>query len=214
MSRSLRFWQRAALSVMALILALTGLAQPQAAAAAEVFRFHDQFAIAGFRSTDPTGCIRTTVLLVAGRDVEQEPPGPPTRTSGATLRITQVDSCTGTFVSGSGSVSGVNFQSNPSARQATLTATIPVRLSTPTGTTVVNVPVNITWTATGAPDSSVNRIHFHFPDLIINAQFRGITRPAVATGTILLNGINLTPNPSVSGEISFETQQEVRIELP
>ena len=209
-----RAWRQAAMSAIALVLGLTSFGLPQPASATEVFRSRDQFAIAGFRSTDPTGCIRTTVLLVAGSDVTHEPPGPPTRTSGASLRITQVNSCTGTVVTGTGTVSGVNFQSNPSVRQATLTATIPVQLTTPTGTTEVNVPVNITWTATGAPDRDANRTHLVFPELVLNAQFRGVTSRAVATGTILLNGTNITPNPSVSGEISQEAGQEVRIEMP
>jgi hypothetical protein len=98
---------------VAVISALVSLAFPGVVLAAEVFRFVDQFAIAGFRSTDPSGCIQTTVLLVTGRDIDHEPPGAPTRTSGASLRITQFDRCTSTFVSGSGFVSGVESSATP-----------------------------------------------------------------------------------------------------
>jgi hypothetical protein len=109
---------------------------------------------------------------------------------------------------------GRGVLSNPSVREATLTATIPVRSSTPTGPVVVDTLVNMTWTATGAAEREIRNLHFDFPDLIINAQFRGATREAVATGSVLVGGTNLTPDPSVSAEIAHEVGHEVRVELP
>lgn len=187
------------------------LAVPVAAAETEVIRFTDSFAIAGFRSTDPTGCIRTTVLLTAGDDVDQEAPGAPTTSSGASLRITRFDSCTSTVITGSGFVSDVEFDSNPSAMEATLTATIPVTFTGPEGTFVEDVAVDMTWTAAGDVDREFNPNHFVFDGFILNAQFRLVTREAVATGTVLLDGENLTPAPSVSAEIAFEAGSQVTI---
>jgi hypothetical protein len=192
------------------IVALAALAAPQVATPAEVFRFTDAFAIAGFTSTDAGGCVRTDVLLAAGNDVDQEPPGAPIRTSGASLRIRRFDSCTGTSLFCSGNVSGVDYRSNPSVREASLTATIPVRC----GTTIVDVFVDVTWVATRDPERDVDNVHFDFGDLIINAQFRGASSRASATGTVILNGVNLTPTPSRTAEITHEVGHEVRIELP
>ena len=220
MMKSLRVRRRFSMAVAAaVIVAVAGLAGgTQSASAAQVIRFTDQFATAGFRSIDPSGCIQTVVLLTAGNDVDQEPPGPPTRTSGAFLRITQFDRCTGTFTVCSGGVSGedsgVEFSTNPAVREATLTGTIPLRCTSSTGVTFVNAVVNMTWTGTGEADRSVNNNHFDFGDLIMNTQFRGATRDAVATGTVLLNGVNVTPNPSVRGEIVSETSHQVTVELP
>jgi hypothetical protein len=216
MRRTSRFRQRTWKIAAALIFAVpvVGSALPASASPTEVFRFVDQFAVAGFRSTDPTGCVESTVLLSAGPDIDHEPPGAPTRTSGAFLRITQFDRCTSTFVFGSGFVSGVDYQSNPSVHEARLLATLPVRFSTPTGPMLVDVPVNMTWTGTGEVERFRNPIHFQFPDLIVNAQFFGKTREAVATGTVLVSGTNVTPGPSVSAEITHDVGDEVRIELP
>ena len=206
------------LVVVALIAAAVAAAGAQSAPAAEVVRFTDEFATAGFRSTDPSGCVQTVVLLTAGTDVDHEPPGPPTRTSGAFLRVTQFNRCTGELMTCSGSVSGedssVVFESNPAVREATLTGTIPLVCTSAAGVTTVNAVVNMTWTATGQAERDVNNSHFDFDGLIINAQFRGATREAVATGTVLLNGVNVTPNPSVRGEIVSETGHQVTVELP
>jgi hypothetical protein len=79
---------------------------------------------------------------------------------------------------------------------------------------VVDVPIDRTWTGTGDLERSHNPIHFQFPDLIVNAQFHGKPREAVATGTVLVGGTNLTPGPSVSAEITHDVGNEVRIELP
>ena len=217
MKRSLqetRSGRRPVIGAIVLVLALSSLAAAPAASAAEVFHFTDQFVTAGFRSTDATGCVTTTVFVVAGRDVDHEPPGAPTRTSGASLRITQLDRCAGTFITCSGSASGVEFVTNPAVREATLTGTIPLQCSTPTGITVTDAFVDLTFAGTGEAERDVNNVHFDFGDLIVNAQFRGATREAVATGTVLVDGTNLTPNPSLRAEIGSETGHEVRVEIP
>ena len=196
-----------------LLVATAALGAAQGAAAqAEVFHFTDAFATAGFQSTD--GCIRSTVFVTGGNDVDIEPPGAPTRTSGASLRIRQFNSCTNETTVCSGFGDDVQFESNPSVRTgATLTGTVTVSCQTPTGTTTEDVPINLTFTCAGEVERNRSNTHFHFEGFVLNAFFRGSSCEAVATGTVLLNGVNITPNPSRSAEIVSDTGHEVRVTI-
>ena len=197
-----------------LLVAVAALAAAQGAAAqSEIFHFTDEFVTAGFRSTDPTGCITSTVLVTGGSDVDVEPPGAPTRTSGASLRIQQFNSCTGEFTFCSGFGEDVQFSSNPSVKNASLTGTIPVVCTTPTGTTTSTAEIDLAFACTGEIERDRSDLHFHFEGFVLNAFFRGATCDAVATGTVLLDGVNVTPNPSIRAEIVSETGQEARVEI-
>jgi len=48
----------------------------------------------------------------------------------------------------------------------------------------------MTWTGTGDLERSHNPFHFHFPDLIVNAQFHGIPAPSLP--------IERTPRPTTA----------------
>jgi len=195
-----------------LLAAVAGLVAAYGAAAqGEVFHFTDSFVTAGFQSTDPTGCITTTVLVTGGNDVDIEPPGSPTRTSGASLRIRQFNSCTGESTICSGFGEDVQFVSNPSVRNATLTGTIPVLCQTPTGTTTQDVPIDLALACVGKVERDRSDTHLHFDGFVLNAFFRGAACDAVATGTVLFNGANITPNPSRSAEIVSETGQQATV---
>jgi hypothetical protein len=191
---------------IAVLAALATLAAPQVASAADVFHFVDAFAFAGFRSTDASGCVQTNVLISAGNDVNIEPPGSPERTSGVFVRVTQFDRCAGTFVFCSGNISGVDYRSNPSLMEATLSATGSIRC----GSASVAVAIDMRWTGTGERERDVNNVHFDG----VNAFFHGASRAAVASGTVVLGGVNVTPNQSVTAEIVHDVGHEVRIESP
>ena len=197
-------------SALAIALCAAVLVAP-VATAAEVFRFTDAFATAGFRTTDPTGCVVTRTLITGGDDFDAEPPGEPTFASGASIRIISTDQCTGETTLGSGSVSEADFHITGAANTATLTAAIPVRFSGPEGTFTEDVFVDLTWTATGEPDRTIRDSHFRFDGFILNAFFHGLSREAVATGTILWDGENLAANGSVSAEITFDVGSQVTI---
>ena len=203
-------WSKAVVALVAIVAALA--AAQGAAAQAEVFHFTDEFATAGFRSTDPTGCITTNVLVTGGDDVNIEPPGAPERTSGASLRVQEFNRCTGEFTICSGSTDEALFNSNPSVKNATLVATVPLTCQTSEGTTVTKTgEINLTWTCTGEVDRFRRDSHFNFEGFRQNAFFRGSACDAVATGTVLVDGVNVTPNPSRSAEIVSETGHQVVI---
>ena len=184
-------------AVVVLSVALMLLALPIAAQAAEVFRsqFRGQFASASFYQDD--GCVFTNVYVAAGDGRVQAGPGQPEVNSAASLYIDQYDYCTATsLLSGYGfaSLDAEAFQANQGLNSATLDATIWV-YSWPSDESVP-VDVHLTWAGAGSITRSSSHYRSTSRDFTYNTRYRATSRAAEATGTVVLDGMNLTPAPS------------------
>jgi hypothetical protein len=210
--------QRKVLTCVAAVLALTltALTLPTPAWAGQLFRSSGNFANASFFSTDPTGCINTSVFLSGSENEFQQPPGVPTTSTGVFVSIFQFDNCTFTFLSGFGFGSGLSFRVAGALTQATLTGTIPVTFFSccPFQFITRNVSVDMTWTGTAGLSRQISTSHFQFPGLIVNSQFRGLSRPAQASGSVSDGTTNFTPNPSTFGFLGSADSHTVNVTVP
>ena len=197
-----------------LVAVALGIPARASAGTTELFQFTDAFAQAFFLTSDATGCVETVVFLSAGTDVNHNPPSRRVNTSGAFISISQFDNCTFSFSGGSGFVEGVVFSTNPQVKTASLSATIPVMFSAfpGPGLGTVNVAVTLTWKG-GDLSREIRTVHLFLPGSVrmINSTFTGNDRDATATGAVIVNGTNLTPDPSAFGRIGFEGGHEVRV---
>jgi hypothetical protein len=149
-------------------------------------------ASAAFTSLDSTGCVVTELFIVGMEERLQQPPENGDWSASAELFLSRRDTCTGQDVmraseSGDGEIA---FTVDGLA-SATLRGTVPIfDFLTGSGFTLA---VDLSWTGTGdARDTG------HSADLPTQTVTR---RDAIAAGTVLLSGINLTPNPSAGGAI-------------
>jgi hypothetical protein len=177
-------------AVLSLILA--------SAASAETLRFklRGQEAVAGFASTDPTGCVVTHVFIAA-MDAEVKlatgGAGPDSR---SIADVSQFDRCTSTellHARGETLLPPEALTITP-LESARLHATLflvdhvsgdPVALS-----------VDLTWSATGETARVKDHYQFKSPVSTINARFSALSREAGAQGTVSNGPTNLTPQPA------------------
>jgi hypothetical protein len=201
------------LVTLVLAVAFVGLVLPGTAQASEVLRFSGTSAEAFFSSTDPSGCIRTFVFVAANDENRQSPPDPGTASSHGAVLINQFDNCTGTLLvsaTGGAELADPDFQVNEPLTSATLNTTI--ELFDFVSSSPFNVDVGMTWTGTGDVNREIVNNHFELPGLIVNTQFIGAHRPAVASGFVTNGAVNFTPNPSFRAEISSAMAGSVFIE--
>jgi hypothetical protein len=190
-----------------------GLVLPGTAQASEVLRFSGTSAEAFFSSTDPSGCISTFVFLAANDENPQSPPDAGTASSHGSVLISRRDDCTDTVLLGATGLAELadpDFQVNKPLTSATLNTTIEVFDFVSSSS--FNVDVSMTWTGAGDVNREIVNNHFELPGLIVNTQFTGAHRPAVASGFVTNGVMNFTPNPSFRAEISSVIAGSVFIE--
>jgi hypothetical protein len=127
------------------------------------------------------------------------------------LELIQLDTCTGVplFV-GTGDPVVLPFQIAGNLSSASFAGTVPVfDLQT---FNLYNVDVNLTWTATGPAERHNDHDQFRDAGIFFNTVTVGVHAPAVATGTVILLGKNLTPEPSDSAEIQTQNTGTITIE--
>jgi hypothetical protein len=202
--------KRRLLVVVLLAVALMGLVLPEAAQAADVFRFSGTSAHATFSTTD--GCIRTLVSLSANDQNIQSPPGPGSASSVANVFISVFDFCTGTdliFAFGGAELADPEFQVAPSLDSATLNTTIGV-VDLESGSSF-NVSVAMSWTGSGDVTREPTHIHFGSPGFIFNGHSNGASRDADASGAVIepVTNTNFTPGPSLFAGILSAMSGEV-----
>jgi len=150
------------------------------------------------------GCVRTgtqvTLLDWQGTDNRS---GHVTQKE-AYLYVGSLDICTGQnlfFGDGGIDLSPDQFAFDLKLGSARLTANIPV-YDYVSGT-VVNVHVDLTWIATGAPVGGPVVTHFTYPDgSKFTSHGNGDQWGAIASGTVSAGSVNFTPDPDESADIA------------
>jgi hypothetical protein len=181
------------------------------ALAVERIRFQSKGATvsAFFTSTDPTGCIESSVFVIGGEDISKSGTGGPSLTGpGVFVEVLQSNSCTGTerLLDGGGPATlfEVNRRLTEASLQATITAT-----DVDTGEEVP-VQIDLAWTGTGDLLRQMGHEKFQLPGLVEVVSFRNVVREATATGSVVVGGMDLGPDPSASGFIARDAQLDVQ----
>jgi hypothetical protein len=184
------------LTAACLALSLTLVASAPASAETLRFRLRGQEAVAGFSSTDPTGCIVSHVFVAAMDAGVKTGPGQTEPHSRTMAIVSQYDTCTNHVL-----LDGFGETLLPpdafvisDLESATLNATIEV-VDQANGSSFP-LSVNLTWAADG--DTSRVKDHFHMksPVFTVNAKFSAVSREATASGTISDGATNFTPAPA------------------
>ena len=187
---------------MVLVLVGLGLLAPSASAAAPVETFirFEENATANWLVTQecPDGTsAQTRVTVIAGREFES--PDLEDVNTFATVLIRGFD-CDGNLINDRGS-GPVTYSSSPSLMEAHVTGTVPLRSG-------AEATIDVTWQGTGGVETTVNQSKFEgFAGIFTSRQ-----RDAVASGTVVVDGVTLVSGVSQSAEI--ETLEDRNLILP
>lgn len=195
--------------VTALIVTLATFSQPTDVTAAEVSHFTGRSVDANFSSTDPSGCISTSVQLFAGDLLSNTPPGQ--ASPGIIIGIFQYDRCTFTQLltaSTIASLSRKDLRIAGNLNSATLDTTLSV-FDEVSGT-FVDVTVDLTWMGTSPVNRENNHFNYRFEDCLTVLHSNTAFRYAEASGTVTVGTTNFTPEPSIEGHIGKTTLGSVR----
>jgi hypothetical protein len=162
-------------------------------------RFRGKGAQAFFSSGSE--CVSTNVQIQASLGSFKEGSGAPSRDPAAVVFIDRYDSCTDTYLSSIAAFStdGVALQVDNRLTAASLQVTI-TGVDFVTGADVV-VQVDLDWTGTGTLFTTSQKTREKIPGGMLIWHFMGKQRGATASGTVSLDGVNLTPEPIESAFI-------------
>lgn len=154
-------------------------------------------AFAFFSSTDPSGCISTSVVVAANDNEVSSGPGRPEGESTASVNLSRVDQCTGTLLlaaNGDVALAPDDFQIDKQLDGAMLNST--VELSESMSGSPLTVELNLTWTGQGPTTTNKQRVQVKMPGFLVNSRIFGASRDATATGTVSDGTTNFTPEPA------------------
>lgn len=183
------------------LLAMFGvLAAPSTAAAAtEKFHRFEAVATANYTVNEPCADGSTAeqrVTVIGGHEEESES-GVTTEDSDFVTVLIRGFDCDGTFFSDSGS-GPADFTFSPSLKTASVSGTITTREGRV-------VTVNMSWSGTGAKETTSNTTTF--PGF--TGHFTSHRRDAVATGTVVVDGRTVVDGSTTNAEI--ETLEDKNI---
>lgn len=171
---------------------LAALAIPAAATAAvETFHRFEAVATANFTvaRTCDDGSTRQIRVTVIGGHEEEQANGEPTLDSDFATVLLRGFECDGSLLNDRGSAPA-EFTWSPSLQTASVEGTITTR----DGRTVV---VDVDWEGTGAIEATNNTTIF--PGF--TGHFQGKRRDALATGTVVVDGVTLVDGTTTNAEI-------------
>ena len=190
-----------ALLVLALALLGAALVPASASAATETFHRFEFDATANYtiNETCPDGAISTTLVQVIGGHEEEQENGETTLDSDfVSVRILNFSDCEGNFINDRG-FGPAEFTFSPSLQTASVDGTITTR----DGRTVT---VSMSWEGTGPIESTSNTTTF--PGF--TGHFKGKTRDAVATGTVVVDGETLVNGSTTNAELETLEDNNIR----
>jgi len=181
------------LAAFALLLAM--VSQPGAVSAADVFRFTHQAVDGTFVHVDPSGCMYTSVDLVAVEQVAKTPPDPAQLSSWIFVHVFQADFCTNTvFHTAITTVplSASELELSGNLHFATLPTTVSL-VDYETGEPF-DVALDLTWTATNPRRHLNTPGHYNEGGCHINVRYNTAYRIADVSGTVSVGGTNYSPS--------------------
>jgi hypothetical protein len=192
----------ASLVVIFLASVLEGASRPQMLQATE-----DHVTAFFFATLPQDSCIQVGIFVI-GRNQEELRPNPGTLRKAVTLDINSFDTCLGIpLVTGIGQMDNPDFHVDTALNAATLRSTV-LFLNLFDGQ-LLYVDVDLAWVATGSPAGAGAQSFGPVPGQLVT--FQGIQRPAVATGSVViqpslydrgLGGVNLAVDPSQDAQIA------------
>ena len=175
-------------------------------AAATVIEQGGRGATALFSALDSTGCISSTVLVIANDNSDQTRPDAPVRAAQVAVVVSQVDLCAVIpLLTGNGVTTDAAILVAPNLESASVNAVVPV-LNLANGT-MVDVSVDVTFYGTSPIQADAGEeLDVTVPGYRINTTFHQTFRQAAALGEIATVGGDLVSGPSLDAMI-----QNVRV---
>jgi hypothetical protein len=208
-----------ALVVISVLVLLIMASEPTAtvrAAATTTYTFQGNTALASFSSYDPTGCISSNVYILVSEGRIRSSIDGNSASAGADISISQYDYCASQErISASTYAAPLalsDFQVANGLSSATLHTTISVFdyiTNTP-----LTVQVALNWMSNSDVSRTLSHFHSGSPSFIVNSHFQGLSRSAIASGTISLGATNLTPSTTDSALLTAARNGEVSIDRP
>jgi hypothetical protein len=199
-----------AIKILCAVLLVTGLAS------ADTTLSHSQTrgdgAWAAFYVADTTSCALGTVtrIYVQSNTYTGTWDGAPADDDQTTITISVWDYCVNAEVSLLiGSTTQQELQVDPNLSSATLRSTIPA-LDQATGA-VIEVSVDLIWSGTGKLIRDPSGYNEHFENLTIVSRSYGTFRDAVASGSLIVGGVELTLPSSLEGQTEKNARRETTI---
>jgi hypothetical protein len=177
------------------------LAAPAVAATAapDVETTHDLVAEAGFLSVDPSGCVATAVTVFAARTTLIRPPGRPTPSLPVNLTVTSYDACSDEVVLQADAyaepapdalTAGSGTRLAPARIHASL-AGVDAVSGEP-----VHVSADVSFAAAGQLTREPDAFRVHEDGFVLNAHSLSLYQPAVAGGSVEVDGVEYVTGPS------------------
>ncbi|HLO86228.1 MAG TPA: hypothetical protein VK203_14640 [Nostocaceae cyanobacterium] len=179
-------------------VALLSLTAPALAATTDQYSFKGESASAGFYQND--GCSYTSVSVYAFDNATKNAPGAPVEQKEASLYYSNYNYCTGTGSYGYGSSKDITFTAKNSLQSASLTGNFIV-YDYLTGA-FRNATVDLNWTGTGDISRGNSHSISQGPGYLSKYRSVGAYRDASVTGSVVLDGVNLTTNLSSYGYLN------------
>jgi hypothetical protein len=186
-------------SAAAAVAVAVAVANPvRAAEVVEKASFKGKNAFVAFNGSAPITCpdassgtLETTVFLSGFEFVMKSRLFPDDQANTVFAQLIQFNSCTEEFLSAQGAVQGA-FTAN-GLRSAHMTATIPLTdIAGPVGTLAVDIELTATGPTVRTRTRSRTKVEGPEGDLVVTfLRFAGKTRTAVASGTLVFNGVTL-----------------------
>jgi hypothetical protein len=189
-----RYW-KALLALAFLAVATPAAADPPQKS---VLTFHGLTGQASWFDFDDSGCVLTSVQVVANQNVSHSPEEPPSaETDQITVSYVVADFCTGAFRFGSGA--GPGFIDG-SLRGLVIEGNVPV-FDTQVGATTVAVIVTLE--PTGDVNHDPQTFNLTTPTTVTQIRLIGASTSAVPSGVVVLDGVDLVDGVGgASGTIS------------
>lgn len=177
------------------------------------FHLRGNTATAIFRTLDAQNpCVENFVSVVTSDLIEKVSPGGKTVTLGTALTIFQANTCTQTLLfDGFQEVATQTFRLAGDVSSATLSFTSPI--FDDVLDQVVNVQVNLAFTANGKAQNLHSKDTFEDPELGIKIllKTRSMLAEATASGTVVVDGYNFTQQPTTNATIQKQNDGTLSI---
>jgi hypothetical protein len=181
------------LAALALVLAM--FSQPRGVSAADVFHFTRQAVDATFVNVDPSGCIYTSVDLVAAEQIAKTPPDAARPSGWIFVHVFQADFCANTVIHTAITtvpLSESELELSGNLHWATLQTT--VSLVDYETNEPFDVAIDLTWRATNPRRHENTPGHYNYGGCHFNYHYNTAYRIAEVSGRVSVGTTNYSPS--------------------
>ena len=180
----------------AIALAIVVLSSPVISWAGDVSRVSEQSVEATLFDIDDAGCVQTFVFVFAISFRNQNPPGAGSESAEGFVVLSRFDDCTGEeILDGIGGLSSADIKFRGTAAQ--VTGAVPVFDFV--SNAVLDLFVDLEWEAVGPARPETDHFHSRTAESIVNRHYLIEFRPAVVSGSLSLEGVDLELGTEFAG---------------